>query len=123
MHPPKKKHYISTYASNNNNKTPNKQITKNRTCRKTLKGRMQLPDLETDQDTGVKNPFCYKGSEESLMTTNGQDFMSTPHPKDDDNQQLVLPATTQGLESIPTQRIKGHLQRSLATFAILGCHC
>lgn len=26
--------------------------------------------------------------------------MSTPHLKDDDNQQLVLPAATQGLESI-----------------------
>lgn len=36
--------------------------------------------------------------------------MSTPHLKDDDNQQLVLPDTTQGLESILTQRIKGHLQ-------------
>ena len=27
---------------------------KNRTCRKTLEGIMQLPDLETDQDTVVK---------------------------------------------------------------------
>lgn len=35
------------------------------------------------------------------MTTNGQDFMSTPHLKDD-NQQLVLPAATQGPVSILT---------------------
>lgn len=35
-------------------KTPNKQISRNRTCRKTLEGRIQLPDLETDQDTVVK---------------------------------------------------------------------
>lgn len=55
------------------------------------------------------------------MTTNGQDFVSTPHLKDDDNQQLVLPDTTQGLESILTQRIKGHLQKLQPTFAILGC--
>lgn len=47
--------------------------------------------------------------------------MSTPHLKDDDNQQLVLPATIQGIESILTQRIKGHLQKSQPTFAILGC--
>lgn len=57
------------------------------------------------------------------MTTNGQDFMSAPHLKDGDNQQLVLPATTQGLESILTQRIKGHLQKSLTTFSILGYLC
>lgn len=52
------------------------------------------------------NPTCYKGSEESLMTTDGQDFMSTPHLKDDDNQQGVPPVTTQRLKSVLTQRIK-----------------
>lgn len=57
------------------------------------------------------------------MTTNDQDLMSTPHLKDDDNQQLALPATSQGLESTLTQRIKGHLQKSPATFVILGCLC
>lgn len=54
------------------------------------------------------------------MTTNGQDFMSTPHLKDDDNQQLVFPATIQGRESILTQT---YIQNSLATFVILECFC
>lgn len=49
------------------------------------------------------------------MTTNGQDFMSTPRLKDDDNQQLVFPATIQGRESILTQRIKGHLHTEFAS--------
>lgn len=55
------------------------------------------------------------------MTTNGQDFLSTPHLKDHDNQQLLLHASNQGLKSTLTWKIKGHLQNSLATFAILEC--
>lgn len=33
------------------------------------------------------NPSCYKDSEGSLMTMDGQDFTSTTHLKDDDHQQ------------------------------------
>lgn len=41
------------------------------------------------------------------MTIQGQNFMSTPHLKDDDNQQLVLPTSTEGLEIIFVSGNKG----------------
>ena len=54
------------------------------------------------------------------MATNGQDFLSTPHLTDHDNQQLLLHISTQGLKSILTQKIKGHLQNSLAILLSLN---